>query len=115
MSQMTPELSLKYASGVNPKDYILYVEENTPQANQHDEVQDNGSFTNPNSEYTTELDLPQSEQSSFKKKIPLGQINIDADGSVQIKINVNGNEVGTWSIQVEEAQQESRPFDPTDI
>lgn len=113
MSTIIPELELTYEVGVTPRDYHVNVHYNPPQNEDYDIIDDlHSQSSSPVSHHVIEIDLPNGEIQSIKKKIRLGNLNLSDPNGVVLVVIKQGTEVrGNGTVRVEEAQQESRPFE----
>lgn len=112
MTEIKPELKLTYLEGSNPKHYALNVKIDGQMADPYLMTNnDNGNMVNPNNHFVVAVEMVEMDQGSDELNINLGQITFDNEESlVEVRLKQNNDLVGTGSIRVKEAQQESRPI-----
>lgn len=112
MVEIIPELKLTYVEGSNPKHYGLNVKINSQEVGSHVMLEHSENMEDPNIKYVISIELEESIEGTGEFDIDLGQLDIDAEnGQIDVNLIVSSTEVGSDTIRVEEAQQETRPAD----
>jgi hypothetical protein len=110
MSQITPVLGLTYLEGINPRSYVLRITLEGQSNSNHLLSNHSGSYTTPNLEYLANVNMTQSSEGLVNRMIDLGQLNIHPqDGDINVILMDGATQIGSGTIRVKEAEQQSRP------
>lgn len=111
MSQITPVLHLSYyLNGANQREYALRITIDGQSTPNHILSSHSGSFTTPNILYEANVNMTQSSEGLVNRMIDLGQLNIHPqDGDINVILMDGATQIGSGTIRVKEAEQQSRP------